>query len=353
MYKGFIYFLLIVTLFTSQLVYAEKNTTYYSVDIYKYLQKYSFDLLEFSLELPEYSIKPFSLEGREKLLNLATLFSNNKSTSLSSYNLNDESRELMMPLNEEDIKTLDFNPIPGMILKTNYDQVKEDKQIETTTNISLEYRVNSRTSIRAEYDLLNKEWFDITKIAIDNSIEQGNIEGENEGIVIDYQEPGEGGVFEELILNEEKSQQSRLGISYQTSDKITISADYIDDDFCFKSDNYSTVIGLEYDDELNKLRAEYQIDYLDEFKQTVTGLKLDLKEMGTLSASYKLLTPDQLTEELEQSVWDFGLDFNLSELSSISIGYQLIDNIDESEQNVGFETEDKESNITAQFEIKF
>lgn len=355
-------FLIAVCLLSAQQVAAAEtdynwiNNIYFMNDYYQ-LNSYRLDLPDSALEL-----KSFSPHAQEELLNFASQFGGNTGRELNA----DETGYVENTFNyiisdidieDEDKEFLKYEPSPDVKLKADYSQEREDLKIETNTRIDLEYYMNQKTLIRAGYSLVSKEWPDIREIE-DVSYENGdNNDGEkqnsrdNEDNGSSERNSADSGKPVLILNNQEKKQEGRVGISYQTSDRITISADYIREDLFSEEDRFSTIFGVEYTDDIGQLRAKYLIDS-GESKETITGLELDLKDLATLSASYKILDPDLIEEQLnKQSVWDFGIDFNISDLSSVSIGYQLIDSGSEgnSFENINL----KESNIEASFEIKF
>ncbi len=86
-------------------------------------------------------------------------------------------------------------------------------------------------------------------------------------------------------------------------------------------------------------------------RETVTGVELALSEMA-VSASYKLLNTEMLEEQLNrEKVWDFGMAVNLSEVSTLSLGYQLRKNIEEKDIEDSKKAEEK--NVEASFKIDF
>lgn len=308
-----------------------------------------YNLINVNLRLPEELINTFSSETRNQLKNLALLYATrdkieiDKSVDFLENNNNgivDDNYQLNIE-KEEDEQTLSISPLPGVSVNANYNQNEEDNKIEKSTNISLNYWMNNKTMIRAEYDFEDKKGWNIADISLD---EPGN-EQNNEGDVannIDFNNDTE------AILNEEKNETSRLGILFKTNDYITISADYINQDKILDQD-FSTVIGVEYRDEHGRVKYHYQVDFGDINTQE-SGLELDYKDLATFNASYKLLNPKLLEDQLKESIWDFGLDVNLNEISSISLGYQL--KSEKAEEDID-QTDDKESNIKAQLKIKF
>ncbi|MCF8008715.1 MAG: hypothetical protein K9K32_03020 [Halanaerobiales bacterium] len=155
--------------------------------------------------------------------------------------------------------------------------------------------------------------------------------------------------------DQEVESKTNFGISYQTSDKVTIFADYIYDNLLFEQSGVSTVFGLEYNNSDSKILAQYRIDDVQDSQGSSTGVTYQYSDTASFSASYatnyKLLDLQSVENTLKkENTWDFGLDFNLNEISSVSVGFQLTDyNNSDTDQ----EEEKKESNIEASFQIKF
>jgi len=156
------------------------------------------------------------------------------------------------------------------------------------------------------------------------------------------------------VYQNEMESSSSLGVAYRSSDRVTLSADFIDNN---EFGNYynedweitgdSTVFGLEYNyPEGSSIRASYQIDTAEDVTQRITGLDFAFNNLATFSASYKLLDPTQLENTLiqQKTAWDLGLGFNLNEDYGVALGYELIETEDE---------EEDERKISASFEINF
>ncbi len=359
-------------LLSGQMVSAGSTYSWYNNNYNSYYRQ--FNLAEYELSLPEVEIRSFSLEARRELFDIATLYGN-RDSRLPSLELDrdidlSEFRSITSVSDERNSFNLTLSP--DMLLNASFNQ--NDEELETTreTNLSLEYWVNNKTLIRAEYDRASREWWETKKDLTlnddtedsgtpelsdfaDNNELPDEIEGENEDRNNEENKPDQKEDSSDLeliepIYKEEKTETGRVGISYKTSDNITLSADYVDDNFTSIED-FSTVLGVEYHVDRGALWYEYQVDHGSESKQRATGLEYGLNELATLSASYKLLDNDLITDRLQESIWDFGLDLSLSDFSSLSIGYQLKRNED-LHLDLGDEDE-KESNIEAQLEINF
>lgn len=332
-----------------------------------------------NLRLPDIKSSIFNERAQNKLQDLALLYGNeerNNIYNLLERDMTDQFSEYRLNVEEDvDGNIILLNPLPGVSLNAEFDINEEDYTLEENTNISLNYWMNNRTLIRAEYGRENREWWDIRDIRLDNNeknegIDYGRGSGEDDGAnekddeTDGHEDDNEDRIgnsdeksfeeeyIKELILNEEKNETSRLGISYRTNDYLTISADYIND-FTSLNRDYSTIFGLEYKDDLGSLRYHYQMDYGDD-RGRETGLEFGYRDLATFNATYKIYDPKTIEEQISQleNQWDFGLDLNLNELSTLSFEYQKQGKLSE---NLFAEVEDDEgeSNIKAKLEIKF
>ena len=351
--------------------------------------------------------KNFSLEGQEKLFDLASQFDrveNSEGFSFSPDLLNEEiSLDRIITYNGEELKSISYSPDSQMNITADYSDDLEDLDSLVQTSFNLNYKLNSKTTVRAAYDLLGKTWENTNNLSskdidknnsdskklnteksedatnkdevnkesettnddtteVTNNEQNETNEEVTESTDID-KEKEEKTTNEDLTVDKEENnnqplynsmidQQGSVGISYQTSDRISFSADYVKNNIFRETKGDSTIFGLEYVDEEGKLRARYEIIDGEERQETITGLELDLKNLASFSASYTLLNPQQIRDKLnKESVWDFGVDFNLSNETSFSIDYQLKDKSDSIDGDNFLD--EKESNINASFKINF
>ena len=284
--------------------------------------------------------KSFSDSAREELLGIASQFESSADIDdieidNSSFNLTGNGSQQNPGL--QLLSDLNFN--------TDYNQQIIDDEIISETQLQLEYAINSRALIRAGYSLANHEWWELQSV----NPTAGEIESEQsistEDILLTPENSNR-------VFREEQESRRSLGLAYQTSDRFTVSADYIENNSLnFFNNNSdlnadSTVFGLQYNDPMGTIRASYQIDLNDELTQRITGVELDFNNLATFSASYKLLNPEDLESTLRsQTAWDLGLGVTFDENYGLNLGYELIED-DENE-------EDSERNIRASFEINF
>ncbi|CCU80074.1 hypothetical protein HSACCH_01830 [Halanaerobium saccharolyticum subsp. saccharolyticum DSM 6643] len=298
--------------------------------------------------------KDFSQSAREELLGIASKFDSEEDQAIDqlafeNYNFSLTETTLNNSQHLNILNDLDFD--------ANYSQ-KEDEKLETTANFQLEYALNSRTSIRAGYSILNEEWWDIKNSSQANIEDSNQNINDDQNIDDDFKPDNDNPAavnnnVRKVYQNELESSRS-LGVAYKSNERVTLSADFIDNnkfgdyyDEDWELAGDSTVFGVEYNyPEGSSIRASYQVDTADEITQRITGVDFAFNNLATFSASYKLLDLNQLTDDLNQqkTAWDLGIGVNISEDYGLALGYELIEGEDE---------EEAEKKIRASFEIDF
>jgi hypothetical protein len=302
--------------------------------------------------------KNFSQSAREELLGIASQFDSEEDQEIDQLTFeNDDFSLTETTLNNSQ----DLNILTDLNFDANYTK-REDEKLETTANFELEYALNSRTLIRAGYSILNEEWTDVqrdnsrvqaenTDSSVDNSVNPED--SSNEDLNPEENYTPTNNKVRKVYQNETEGSRS-LGVAYKSNDRVTLSADFIDnnefgnyydEDWDLAGD--STIFGVEYNYPAgNSIRARYQVDTADNITQRITGLDFDFNNLATFSASYKLLDLNQLTNDLNQqkTAWNLGLGVNISEDYGLALGYELIE---------GNNEEKAEQKIRASFEINF
>jgi len=293
----------------------------------------------------------FSDQAKEELLGIASLFDNNATISDTENSLNQLNINFDTPVEGEEAVLLDDN----LRLNADYNETVSEDKLNAVTDLQLEYDFNSRTLFRAGYTMANKKWWDdsgITRPDLTNNEQSSDIKNNNSLLNNDSNNQSTSDNLsvnsEEPTFNSETDKKKSFGISYKTSDHLTVSADFIENneiDDQIKGD--STVFGVSYTDELGVIRAIYQLDDSQDVKQQSTGLEFDIKDLATFSASYKLLDPEEIKSTLlsEKAVWNFGVGLSLNESSKVNLDYEV-------EEAAG-SNDKKESNIKASFAIEF
>jgi len=287
--------------------------------------------------------KTFSDSAREELLGIASQFE----SSAEIENIQIENSRFNLTGNGSQ-QNPGLQLLSDLNLNTEVNKEIINDEIVNETQLQLEYAINSRALIRAGYSLANREWWEIqnTQTAQTEEAEDQNVSINGEQLEVETTNNTE------RVFKEESESRRSLGLAYQTSDRFTVSADYIENNNLNTFNNdldlnaNTTVFGLQYDDPMGTIRASYQIDLNDELIQRITGVELDFNNLATFSASYKLLDPENIESTLKsQTAWDLGLGVTLNENYGLNLGYELIETEDQSEES--------ERNISASFEINF
>ncbi len=326
MNRRIILLLIVLLMFTSSVdIYAQNNvlvndklnnSIFYSPDYN------SIDINDYIIRLPENDmvLKDFSSQYQNRLKELADRYGNNQTNLLDI--VFDEEEISNENITNDDI----INEIASNVnVNLGYDRLNNND----SAAVELNYEVDSRTSVRAGYEFHNVN----NNYNSNFDIESNNLNGDS-------------------IKLDENYVDSRLGISYQTTDKIKIFADYVYNDILEKSGE-STVFGLQYNNRDSQISAEYSIINDLKMQGESTGLSYQYEDLANFSASYRLLNSDDLTNRLQQEkAWDFGVGFNLNEDSSFSIGLQVINAevIQDNEDNEVTDEEKEEDSETTQVE---
>lgn len=313
----------------------------------------SLDLKNDNLAADSEQNKTFSDSARQELLGIASQFDQQKNSKLDISNFDFQSQNLELPLINLNRKQK-LNLSQNFKLNANYQQ-KDAKKIETAADFQLEYALNPRTSIRAGYAVSNQEWWNLrlpeTKTG-DSETELDHDQGQNNDSGVG-EESNLNSSFDKVYQNEIESSHS-LGLAYKTSDRLEVSADYIENnDFGSYYDQSwdlvgnSQVFGLKYSyPKGSSISARYQVDQGDDATQQVTGVDLTFNNLATFSAAYKLLDFEEIENDLfqQKTAWDLGLGVQLNEDYGLALGYEIIETEDQKES---------EKKFKASFEINF
>lgn len=316
MNRNIILFLIVLLMLTFPVnIYAQEtevvndklnNSIFYSPDYN------SIDINDYIISLPEneMDLKTFGSQYQSRLKELADRYGDNQTNLLdivfAEEEISNEDRD-----NENIINEI----VSNVNVNLGYDQFNN----RDSAAVEVNYEVDSRTSVRAGYEFHNVN----DEYNSNFDIENNYINGDN-------------------IILDENNVNSRLGISYQTTENIKIFADYVYNDILEQSGE-STVFGLQYNNRDSQISAEYSIINELQKQGSATGLSYQYEDLANFSASYRLLNSDDLTDRLkEEKTWDFGVDFNLNEDSSFSIGLQVI-NAEFIQENNNNEITDGES----------
>ena len=307
--------------------------------------------------------KSFSQSAREELLGIASQFDSEE--DINQFEIDDLS--FSNPENEI-YNSQNLELLSDLSLNTNYSKNNSDK-LETEADFNFEYALNSRTLIRAGYSLLNEEWWELqsqnssevsnddldsSEEEVNNVTSDNNMNSDLENSDSQTENSSSSNEIRKIYQNEMETSKS-LGIAYQTNDRLTVSADFIDNNEfgSYYDENWevsgdSTVLGLKYSyPEGTTIRARYQVDTADDITQQIAGVDFAFNNLATFSASYKLLDLNQLEDTLsgQKTAWDLGLGVNLNEIYGLSLGYERIESSDQEEK--------PENKVKASFEINF
>lgn len=343
MNRRIIVFLIITLLFTfslnifAQEVEQQDANDNFSDSIFYSPDYNSIDINDYIIRLPDNDIvlKDFGTQYQDRLRELAEIYGSSQEDLLEMIFAEEEMQDV------DPQNALNYQPAPNLNINVGYNQEKTDEIIENITAVEANYNIDEKTAVRAGYEFQNTQEYSFTG---------SDFDGSND------------------LLRDENNIDSRFGISYQTTDNIRIFADYIYNDILLQQSGESTVFGLEYNNRNSVIAAEYSIiDELD-IQGSRTGLSYQHEDLATFSASYQLLDPDEIEDQLEQEKsWDFGVDFNLNQDSSFTLGLQIReilnsttqseddqqDNEEDNNDNNTDNQTDKETNVEASFQINF
>ncbi|MGM0420888.1 MAG: hypothetical protein ACQEQG_07800 [Bacillota bacterium] len=337
------------------------------------------------LELPSDEFRQFSDEGQEQLFALASRFGEEQYEQEELFTMVRDSqggtsdlREVLQ-LNRDEESRIELPLGSGTYVSADFQENTTASLEESLSTVNLSYALNSNTTLRAGFGQRSssylsgnnigsneeEEALELTNSEEDSTVAAASAEARDSNDLDtergDTTSPGQDiNSGETSQLNQEHymsqvNELGQLGFSYQPGSNLLFSADYITNNIFTPTVGSSTVFGLEYQDDIGNIRASYQIDNFADMRQTITGLEVDLLELATLSTSYKLFDLEQLEDALEdQGGWEFdvGLDLNVTDTSSLSVGYQLMDSLNSGNGGIA-DFEQAESNVQASFKIRF
>lgn len=276
--------------------------------------------------------KVFSEAARQQLLGIASQYDNEDVFAEQNTEVEIGSKDFTIIENQIKDKQ-NLNLLTDLNFNADYSKSVIDNKLQSEADLKLEYSLNPRTLIRAGYSVINEEGWDVQRNNSAGSLASA----------------GDKTYFDDL-----ESSKS-VGLAYKSTDRVTVSADFIENNefgsyYNENLDVYgnSTVFGLQYDDPGgSSIRARYQVDLGDDVTQRIAGVDFAFNNLATFSASYKLLDPKAIESVLaeEKTAWDLGLGVNLNDQYGVSLGYELIQSKDQSEE--------PEKKIKASFEINF
>ncbi len=329
-------------------------------------QMYNLEREELHLPVNEY--RSFSEEGKAKLYDLAARFGEEDPENELEFD-----KWLTSDPNEQKQNNL-FSGEGELHIDSRLsligDSTSEDGDVGLS-GFDLQYSLNESTTLSAGMDGVFESGLKTEDPPVDADRE--DYDGENNISTLEVNFPADDRAetenrtnwnqqFEGVVLSEDSSSSAYeeeraenesgiLGITYQPTDNISLSADYIYSNIFSPEHRSSAALGLEYNDQLGNFRARYQIEEGELLYQTTTDLELEVMDFAMLSASYTLLDMEKIEDKLQQQTRvDLGLDFSFTEFSTFSFGYQWQENyLNMFDEDDG----DNESNIRASFTIDF
>ncbi len=318
------------------------------------------------LELPENeeNYRSFSEQGREKLYNLASRFDDSDSPEdMSDHFMGDEARqnpdysgaglsELETAEDDNFTSRLSLNA-----LETEDDFYSDGGEL---TGVDVELSLSDSTALSAGFSREQTDQFHRPQDVVDELDyleDEDDFSGIESNFAAGNMEEGITREGDPLWNDEEETETGRLGVNYSPLEELSLSAGYTYEELYLSSSRQTAELGFEYSDinnhlgeRVDKLRANYEVDEGDIFRERTTGLELEVMDSAMLSASYSLLDIEEIEDKLEQqTTLDLGLGVDFTELGSMFLGYQRQENLLFPEEEEG----EDEYNIRASFTIDF
>ncbi|SJZ46974.1 ring-infected erythrocyte surface antigen domain-containing protein [Selenihalanaerobacter shriftii] len=252
---------------------------------------------------------------------------------------------------------LELAILPGVLMDSSYQMTKKEDlnvsmepELEQELGLSIDYNLNKKLNLNAGYYLANEKSTFVT----DNEDEWSN-----------YKSNLEESMNENEVDNLEGEQTftdniQKIGIDYQTSDKTKIFADYLEEESASNDEFFTTAVGLEYNNNSEKITVQYQVENSDDMKSSSAGIELGLSDFAKLRAIYTMVDDtstsgiqgtDGSDPNFKSDLLDLGLDLNVNEDTKVKLGYQLADEDDSKEDNLLDKFKPKAADV--KLEIKF
>lgn len=151
---------------------------------------------------------------------------------------------------------------------------------------------------------------------------------EEEYFYLSYREDpiyGGNSIFDEAHFNQ--GLRTGIGVNIAPFDKTVVLADYI----LRKDDNdlstRITSLGLEYEDEKNRLLAKYELAASEDNRRAtaIAGVEVGIMPWASLMASFQWGNQKFYEEIMKESVLNLGVDIFLSDSTSLLLGYKFVD----------------------------
>lgn len=135
--------------------------------------------------------------------------------------------------------------------------------------------------------------------------------------------PGENASFWEERLYQDPVQRTGVALNIMPFDKTVVLADYILHKDTNDLSTRITSLGLEYEDERNRLLAKYELEASEDNRRAtaMAGVEVGIKPWGSLLATFQWANQEFFQETMKESVLNLGLDIFLSDTTSLLLGY--------------------------------
>lgn len=138
--------------------------------------------------------------------------------------------------------------------------------------------------------------------------------------------PGGDTAFGEEKYSSNQVQRTGVALNLAPFDGTMVLADYMMRKDVDDLSTRITSLGLEYEDERNRLLAKYELAASEDNRRAtaMAGMEVGIKPWGSFLATFQWANQKYLEEIMKESVLDLGLDIFLSDTTSLLLGYQFV-----------------------------
>lgn len=132
--------------------------------------------------------------------------------------------------------------------------------------------------------------------------------------------------FREEQYDYQNLQRTGVALNLAPFDRTVVLADYILQKDVDDLNTRITSLGLEYEDERNRLLAKYELaaSEVNRRSTALAGMEVGITPWGNFLATFQWANQQYLEEVMKESVLDLGLDIFLSDTTSLLLGYKFI-----------------------------
>ncbi|MFW6381758.1 MAG: hypothetical protein ACOCZ3_04355, partial [Bacillota bacterium] len=205
----------------------------------------SYSLSEDALHLPDESadnFREFSPDARQELLNMAQLYDEEEREFILN-GIQQDTQEFTIDrdtfLKPVELTSVEFDSLSGVRVNADYSEDLDYSDRETETSLNLEYQMNDKTLLRAGYGLASREHWEMEDLEeskesqgeteTDEKLAADGVKLDEDNVSLDKDEE-DSRSRRQLVFNEEENQQGNVGVSFQTTEDLVISADYVYDE---------------------------------------------------------------------------------------------------------------------------